>query len=69
MRYAIVSERATSNYAAYVPSLSLHCPRVSPLKKQSLIREAIDPSECLRGDGLRTGSQPRQHINARVCAE
>ena len=54
MRYAIVVEKAKSNYAAYVPDLP-GCVATGATIKQTerLIREAIEIHvEGLRADGL-----------------
>lgn len=54
MRYAIVVEKAKSNYAAYVPDLP-GCVATGATFKQTerLIREAIEIHvEGLRADGL-----------------
>ena len=54
MRYAIVVEKAKSNYAAYVPDLP-GCVATGATRKQTerRIREAIEVHvEGLRADGL-----------------
>ncbi|ULA63264.1 MAG: HicB-like domain-containing protein [Nitrospira sp.] len=54
MRYAIVIEKAPSNYAAYVPDLPGCIATGSTVTEtESLIREAIEfHLEGLRADGL-----------------
>lgn len=54
MRYAIVIEKAPSNYAAYVPDLpGCIATGASVEETESLIREAIEfHLEGIRADGL-----------------
>jgi len=54
MRYAIVIEKATANYAAYVPDLPGCVATGSTVEEtEKLIREAIEfHLEGLRADGL-----------------
>ena len=54
MRYAIVIEKAPSNYAAYVPDLpGCIATGASVQETESLIREAIEfHLEGLKADGL-----------------
>jgi predicted RNase H-like HicB family nuclease len=54
MRYAVVIEKAPSNYAAYVPDLpGCIATGASVQETESLIREAIEfHSEGLKTDGL-----------------
>ena len=54
MRYAIVIEKAPSNYAAYVPDLpGCIATGASVAETESLIREAIEfHLEGLKADGL-----------------
>lgn len=54
MRYAIVIEKAPSNYAAYVPDLpGCIAAGASVQETESLIREAIEfHLEGLKADGL-----------------
>jgi predicted RNase H-like HicB family nuclease len=54
MRYAIVIEKALSNYAAYVPDLpSCIATGATVAETESLIREAIEfHLEGLKADGL-----------------
>ena len=54
MRYAVVIEKAPSNYAAYVPDLpGCIATGASVAETQSLIREAIEfHLEGLKADGL-----------------
>ena len=54
MRYAVVIEKAPSNYAAYVPDLpGCIATGTSVAETESLIREAIEfHLEGLKADGL-----------------
>jgi predicted RNase H-like HicB family nuclease len=54
MRYAVVIEKASSNYAAYVPDLpGCIATGVSLAETESLIRDAIEfHLEGLKADGL-----------------
>jgi predicted RNase H-like HicB family nuclease len=54
MRYAVVIEKARSNYAAYVPDLpGCIATGASVAETESLIREAIEfHLEGLKADGL-----------------
>jgi predicted RNase H-like HicB family nuclease len=54
MRYAVVIEKAPSNYAAYVPDLpGCTATGASVQETESLIREAIEfHLEGLKADGL-----------------
>lgn len=54
MRYAIVIEKASANYAAYVPDLSgCVATGASVAETESLIREAIEfHLQGLKADGL-----------------
>ncbi len=54
MRYAVVIEKASSNYAAYVPDLpGCIATGVSIEETETLIREAIEfHLEGLKADGL-----------------
>lgn len=54
MRYAVVIEKASSNYAAYVPDLpGCIATGASAKETESLIREAIEfHLERLKADGL-----------------
>jgi predicted RNase H-like HicB family nuclease len=63
MRYAIVIEKAPSNYAAYVPDLpGCIATGASVQETESLIREAIEfHLEGLKADGLPI-PPPSSHI-------
>ena len=53
MRYAIVIEKAPSNYAAYVPDSGCIATGATVAEAESLIREAIEfHIEGLKSDGL-----------------
>ena len=66
MRYAIVIEKAPSNYAAYVPDLpGCIATGASVQETESLIREAIEfHLESLREDG-----QPKPIIDTQLCVD
>jgi predicted RNase H-like HicB family nuclease len=63
MRYAVVIEKAPSNYAAYVPDLpGCIATGASVQETESLIREAIEfHLEGLKADGLPI-PPPSRHI-------
>jgi predicted RNase H-like HicB family nuclease len=63
MRYAVVIEKAPSNYAAYVPDLpGCIATGASVQETESLIREAIEfHLEGLKADGLPI-PPPSSHI-------
>jgi predicted RNase H-like HicB family nuclease len=63
MRYAIVIEKANSNYAAYVPDLPGCVVTGSTIEEtEGLIREAIEfHLEGLRADGLPV-PPPSSHV-------
>jgi predicted RNase H-like HicB family nuclease len=63
MRYAIVIEKATSNYAAYVPDLPGCVATGATIQEtEKLIREAIEfHLEGLRADGLEIPA-PTSHV-------